>query len=81
MDVKRAFSKYVGSTPGLGSYFFVLQDSLRMTKLRVDLVISITLQDSSFSRCSHNPVWIQRDKRNFYFLLLFSIYLLLHIYL
>ena len=45
----------------------VFQDRLGPTKLgvaRVDLVISIVLQGSSFSMCSHKPVWIYRDKHN-----------------
>ena len=39
------------------------ENRLRPTKLRVacvDLIISIMLQGSSFSVCSHKPVWIYR---------------------
>ena len=39
----------------------LIQDRLVLTKLgvtRVDLVINIMLQDSSFSVCLHKPVWI-----------------------
>ena len=63
---------YVGSIPGLGSQSTVFQDRLGSTKLgvaRVDLVISNTLQGSSFSMYTHKPVWIYRDERKFEFFL------------
>ena len=48
----------------------VFQDRFGPTKLgvaRVDLVVSIMLQGSSLSMCSHKPVWIYTDKRKFEF--------------
>ena len=64
----RAFRLCVGSIVGLGSYSIVFQNRLGPTKpgvARVDLVMSITLQSSSFSMYSQKPVWIYRDKRKF----------------
>ena len=68
----------------LGSSSTVFKDRLGPTKLgvaRVDLVIIITLQDNSFSACSHKTVWTDRDKRKFEFLSFeYYITLLLHMY-
>ena len=35
---------------------------IKLRVIGVDLVISIVLQNSSFSMCSHKPVWVRRDK-------------------